>query len=146
MVADLLRRRYRLMAVVVLVLLAALVVPKALLANAQSRASAQQQSGAIFTVDFPNGGISYSPQNIRISVGDEVQWQGAGGLGGDFTSHPLVSDEGLWPVQSTGTTFTFKFTQAGLYQYHCQIHGPLGMVGTVLVVGNDRSYLPFIAN
>ncbi len=142
MISGFLRKWWQLMAAVVVLLLVATVVPNPILADVQARTLAPLPPQAAVKINFPNGGFTYSPANVTIAVGDEVEWQGAGGPGGDFTSHPLVSDEGLWPVQSSGTVFTFKFTQPGLYHFHCQIHGPIGMKGTVLVVGGQRTYLP----
>jgi plastocyanin len=81
-------------------------------------------------------GFNYSPKFVFIQPGDSLQWQG------DFTMHPLVSDEGLWPTNSGGSTFTFAFTKPGVYHWHCFFHGPIGMVGTVIV--GPQQFIPFI--
>ena len=83
-------------------------------------------------------GFHYSPSNVFIHPGDHIVWDG------DFTSHPLVSDEGLWPTNSTGTEFEYVFNKPGVYHFHCFFHGPIGMVGSVTVGFFD--YLPNILN
>ncbi len=83
----------------------------------------------------------YSPANVTIAVGDTVTWEGS------FEDHPLVSDDGLWPTQSTDTTFSHTLLNAGFYRFHCAIHGGPGgegMSGVVLVTWPDRVYLPFV--
>ncbi len=81
-------------------------------------------------------GLEYSPANVFIHPGETVEWQG------DFTSHPLVSDEGLWTMVSTGTDFSFTFNTPGVYHFHCFYHVSLGMKGTVTV--GYRALLPLI--
>ena len=76
-------------------------------------------------------GTVYSPSSVTIGAGDTVEWQG------DFGSHPLVSDDALWPTNNTGTVFDFTFTTLGTHLVHCQIHGGpngVGMAGRVNVI------------
>lgn len=81
-------------------------------------------------------GITYSPAIVVVAPGDTVEWRG------DFSSHPLVSQEGLWPTQSSGTSFSHTFDSFGTYHFFCQIHGPFGMRGQVLV--SEAVYLPLL--
>ena len=84
---------------------------------------------------------SYIPSSVFITVGDTVTWQG------DFSAHPLVSDDALWTTPSTGNTFNHTFLQAGTYRFHCAIHGGLGgvgMSGQVHVLGAQKVFLPII--
>ncbi len=97
--------------------------------------------GARHTISFPVGGLSYSPADISIAVGDEVEWSGP------FGSHPLVSEDGLWPVVSTGDSFRYVFTKPGIYRYFCQFHGGpggAGMSGIVRVGTPLRLFLPVV--
>lgn len=91
----------------------------------------------VATVEFGGAlGTTYSPKDVRIAPGDSVEWLG------DFTMHPLVSDDGLWQVVGTGTEFSHTFDQVGTYDYHCQTHSVLGMRGTVTV--GYFGYLPLV--
>lgn len=81
-------------------------------------------------------GIIYSPANIFINPGDHVRWEG------DFTMHPLVSDNNLWITVNTGSQFEFVFTTPGVYQFHCFFHGAFGMAGTVTV--GYRVFIPVV--
>jgi plastocyanin len=93
---------------------------------------------ALTTVEFGGAlGFVYDPKDIFIAPGDSVKWQG------DFTMHPLVSDEGLWTTVNTGNEFTFTFSQPGVYHFHCFFHGALlNMKGTVTV--GFRDFIPVV--
>jgi plastocyanin len=105
-------------------------------AQPQSLATSRSPSQTT-TIEFGGLlGFHYSPNIIHLSPGDSVKWQG------DFTMHPLVSDEGLWPTVNTGTEFTFTFNQPGVYHFHCFFHGPIGMKGTLTVGFFD--YIPLV--
>lgn len=76
-------------------------------------------------------GFSFSPPTVTINAGDTVTWTSTG-------SHDVQNDAGsAVPFQSpppgTWTTFSFTFTTAGNYPYHCNPHAALGMRGTVIV-------------
>jgi plastocyanin len=88
---------------------------------------------------FSGGGFSYSPRDLSIRAGDEVEWDGP------FAIHPLVSEDGLWTTVSSGDSFRFVFTKPGVYRYFCQFHGGpggVGMSGVVRVGVQPRLYLP----
>ena len=98
-----------------------------------------QRAAQITTVAFGGAlGFAYSPQDSFILPGDAVRWLG------DFTAHPLVSDDGLWQQVSDGSEFTFTFNQPGKYAFHCFFHGSMGMNGTVTV--GATYYLPLLMN
>ena len=71
---------------------------------------------------------SYDPQQVTIKVGDTVIW-----VNQDAPKHDVVADNGEFKSDlfDKGDTFSFTFTKAGTYPYHCSIHP--GMVGTVVV-------------
>ena len=82
---------------------------------------------------------AYTPSEVVIQPGESVEWDG------DFSSHPLVSDDGLWTTQAVGTQFVYTFTMTGTFDFHCAIHGPFGMVGQVVVRELlNKVYLPLV--
>jgi plastocyanin len=83
---------------------------------------------------------TYNPSIVVIQPGDTVEWDG------DFISHPLVSDDGLWTTPTAGTQFTYTFPVTGTFLFHCMIHGApggVGMSGRVIVKEfSNKIYLP----
>jgi plastocyanin len=73
-------------------------------------------------------GFTYSPSSFSAKVGDTVTWQG------DFTMHPLSSTTIPATAQSwhngSGSSFSYRIAVAGTYNYHCDVHFSLGMVGS----------------
>lgn len=83
----------------------------------------------------------YEPETVLLAAGDTVQWDGS------FVEHPLVSEDDLWPEQSSGSSFSFTFTDPGIYDYYCTLHGApggVGMSGRVIV--GTHTYLPLVIN
>ncbi|MBI5475938.1 MAG: T9SS type A sorting domain-containing protein [Ignavibacteriales bacterium] len=76
-------------------------------------------------------GENYSPNNLTAVVGDTIRWQG------NFDLHPLSSttipsDALSWQV-TTDTIFNYVVTIPGIYNYRCNFHFDLGMVGSFIV-------------
>jgi plastocyanin len=71
---------------------------------------------------------SYDPQTVTVKAGDTVTW-----VNEDTPQHDVVADNGEFASDlfDKGGTFSFTFTKAGTYPYHCSIHP--GMVGTIVV-------------
>ncbi len=72
--------------------------------------------------------MSFQPADIQVTVGTTVTWQN-----GDGVSHTVTSDGGMFDsgLLKDGDSFTFTFTAAGTFTYHCAVHP--GMRGSVLV-------------
>ena len=94
----------------------------------------------------PVGGISvqndrFSPATKTITAGTSVQWAWNSCTGGDpygggqtCVSHSVTFDDGSASSALQGQgTFTKTFNTAGTFAYHCQIHGTMGMTGTITV-------------
>jgi plastocyanin len=67
-------------------------------------------------------------QPIIVSAGTKVTWANK-----DSTEHTVTSDTGLFgsSILSPGQTFSYTFSNAGTFNYHCLIHP---MTGTIQVV------------
>lgn len=75
--------------------------------------------------------FAYSPASITVKVGDTVTWTNE-----DSMAHTVTADDGVanGPDSESlgkGDSYSFKFTKAGTYTYHCTPH-PY-MKGTVTV-------------
>jgi plastocyanin len=75
------------------------------------------------------GQLSFDPAMQTAHVGDVIQWTNTGSVEHtvSFDSQASLSDPSLQP----GGTWEVKFTTAGTYMYHCNIHS--NMVGTIVV-------------
>jgi plastocyanin len=79
--------------------------------------------------------FAFSPNNLTITAGDEVVWKNNGGshnVNGsksDFPSNPVSFGNSV----GSGWTFSFVFNTAGTYDYQCDPHAGMGMVGRIVV-------------
>ncbi len=88
--------------------------------TATSVPSPTAASGNSMEVDVTNNGsFAFSPATLTVSVGTTVTWRNT-----TSAPHTVTSDDGKTfnGMLSTGGTFTFMFTKAGTYAYHCNIH------------------------
>jgi plastocyanin len=81
---------------------------------------------------------SFSPQSTKAKLGDSVKWTNNGSFTHTSTSNGVTDPSGLkgvglWASGSIApsATFTFTYTFAGTFPYHCSIH--TFMHGTVKV-------------
>jgi len=72
--------------------------------------------------------FSFSPASVTVKVGDTVTWTNQ-----DSSTHTVVADNGEFKSGNlgNGATFSFTFSAAGTFAYHCSIHST--MKGTVVV-------------
>jgi plastocyanin len=86
-------------------------------------------------------GNSFSPSNLTINVGDTVIWNNTGGyhninaILATYPSNPEGFGNG---VAAAPWSFQWVFTMPGTYDYQCDTHVGLGMIG-VIVVNNSQS-------
>ncbi|MFT7588277.1 MAG: plastocyanin [Limisphaerales bacterium] len=85
----------------------------------------------------------YAPSSITVNQGDTVRFTWVAG------SHPTSSTTGDWALplfftlNSSSTTFDLVMNDAGTFDYQCDFHAGLGMIGTITVVGGcDASVAP----
>ena len=79
-----------------------------------------------------SSGFGFSPASLTVPVGTTVVWTNTTSAPHTVTSNDgKTFDSGISQPMQTGQTFSFKFTKAGTYTYHCQIH--TSMVGTIIV-------------
>ena len=73
-------------------------------------------------------GTTWSPNEVKVKVGDTVKWEVDGSI-----VHDLKGDEGVGHKPGSKFTATHTYAKAGTYAYQCTIHA--GMNGTVTVTG-----------
>jgi plastocyanin len=71
----------------------------------------------LWEVEIEN--FAFNPNSLNINVGDMVEWRNR-----DSFSHTATSDDGVWDSGLLGfdQTYTYTFTLAGNYPYHCTLH------------------------
>lgn len=74
-------------------------------------------------------GFAFNPDSLTVKVGTTVKW-----TNDDSVVHTVTSDTGLFDSGdlNPGDVFSFTFTAAGTYAYHCIPHHA-NMKGTVVV-------------
>jgi len=72
--------------------------------------------------------FAFSPDTVTTAIGTTVTWTNKDSVNHTVTSQTGVFDSG---TLSNGGSFSFTFTQAGTFEYHCSIH--TSMHGTVIV-------------
>lgn len=63
--------------------------------------------------------FSFQPATLTVPAGTTVTWTNQ-----DSVDHTSTSDTGVWDSGrlAPGQSFSFMFTQAGMFPYHCMIH------------------------
>jgi len=97
---------------------------------AKSSASSDDSSKATATDTVAIKDFAFSPANITVKAGTTVTWTNQ-----DSTAHTVTETDGkTGPDSGTleqGKTYSFTYTTAGTYSYHCSFHS--SMTGTVTV-------------
>jgi plastocyanin len=64
----------------------------------------------------------FAPATLTVPVGTTVMWTNQGA-----DMHTTTSDTGAWDSKTLahGASFSFTFTKAGAFAYHCTFHSPM---------------------
>jgi plastocyanin len=113
---------------------------------AANGAGPQTVSAADETVTVPGQGpFVMAPKNVTVTPGSTITWRPAGAIPhtftadgcGDSAAGACTFDSGISQlVQASGarTSYSYKFDNAGIYQYYCRLHGAPGGVGQAGVI------------
>ena len=81
-------------------------------------------SNAVTIATDSSCSFAFSPATLTVKVGTTVTWTNM-----TQAPHTVTSDDGKTfdsgsanPISPSGGTFSFTFTKAGTFTYHCQIH------------------------
>lgn len=88
----------------------------------------------------------FTPKDLVINEGESVRWmnvQGFHNVNGSLATYPGNPEGFANGAAASGSwTYDFTFNTAGVYDYQCDPHVGLGMVGTVTVMGEVEPTLP----
>ncbi|HEY4510476.1 MAG TPA: plastocyanin/azurin family copper-binding protein [Candidatus Paceibacterota bacterium] len=101
-------------------------IPESAPSKNQTPATAPTPGATTHNVEI--GNFSFKQPSINIKKGDAVVW-----TNGDSAPHTVTGDSGgpASPTIAKGETYSFTFTGAGTFNYHCAFHP--SMKGAVMV-------------
>lgn len=70
----------------------------------------------------------FQPATVHIHAGDVVTWNNSSGLEHTVTGSGWGSGK-----LGAGASYSHSFDRPGTYEYHCEPHAAMGMVGRVVV-------------
>ena len=78
--------------------------------------------------------IAFHPKERTVKIATEVTWPNL-----DALTHTVTADNSAFDSGNIegGKEFSYRFTQAGRYPYHCEIHGKERMSGVIVVEPNS---------
>jgi len=97
--------------------------------NTTSNTSTSNETPAANTVTI--SGFSFSPASMTVKVGTTVTWTNKDDVGHTVTADTASGDAPASQLIAKGQTYSFTFSKAGTYGYHCTPHPD--MRGTVVV-------------
>ncbi len=94
----------------------------------QGEPALQQETATTSGVPVMIEGFKFTPATITVPKGTAVVWTNK-----DSATHTTSALDGTWDSENLGRgdTFTFTFSEAGTFDYQCDIHPR--MKGTVVV-------------
>lgn len=82
--------------------------------------------------------FNFSPQNLTIQAGESVTWTNSSGshnVNGSQATYPNNPEDFFSGNPTTNWTFSHTFNTPGTYNYRCDLHFGLNMIGSITVVG-----------
>jgi len=78
------------------------------------------------------GNRTFSPNNVTISAGTTIRWTNGS------TAFHTVTPQGhtefnRWTTDTSGQSMEHTFDNAGTFDYFCEPHQGVGMIGTIIV-------------
>jgi len=93
------------------------------------------------TVDGFGSNIRFVPETLTINEGDSVLFLWSGQL----LPHNAIEMDDLFnsgdAMRDVDYTFTFDYNQSGVYEFYCEPHRNLGMLGEITVLDVEQDNL-----
>jgi plastocyanin len=93
------------------------------------------------TVDGFGSNIRFVPETLTINEGDSVRFLWSGQL----LPHNAIEMDDLFnsgdAMRDVDYTFTFDYNQSGVYEFYCEPHRNLGMLGEITVLDIEQDNL-----
>ena len=101
----------------------------------------QDDSGEVHTVTVDGFGsnLRFVPDTLTINEGDSVQFLWSSQL----LPHNAIEQNEVFnsgdAMRNVDYTYTFNYNQSGVYEFYCEPHRDLGMLGEITVVDVQES-------
>ena len=92
------------------------------MSNDQSNSTSGAASDAVATDQVEIENYAFSPQVIKVKVGTKVTWTNKDSVRHDVMADNASSDAPSGPLLAMGESYSFMFSKAGTYTYHCSPH------------------------
>ena len=90
------------------------------------------------TVDGFGSNLRFVPDTITINEGDTVRFLWSGQL----LPHNAIEQNKLFDsgdaMRNVDYTYTFNYNQSGVYDFYCEPHRDVGMVGEIIVIDVEQ--------
>lgn len=100
-------------------------------AKTSTSSSDTNSNSAVATTAVKIENYMFGPMTTKVKVGDTVTWTNMDAVHHNVVADQKTTDGPSGPLIGQGETYSFKFTKAGTYSFHCEPH-PY-MHGTVVV-------------
>tara|TARA_B100000674_G_scaffold481640_1_gene482849 strand:- start:775 stop:1296 length:522 start_codon:yes stop_codon:yes gene_type:complete len=91
------------------------------------------------TVDSIGSNLRFVPDTITVNEGDTIRFLWSG----ELLPHNAVEQNELFDsgdaMRNVDYTYTFNFNQSGAYEFYCEPHRDLGMIGEITVLDIEQS-------
>ena len=100
-----------------------------------------QDDGEVHTVTVDGFGsnLRFVPDSLTINEGDTVQFLWSGQL----LPHNAIEQNEVFDSgdaeRNVDYTYTFNYNQSGVYEFYCEPHRNLGMIGEITVIDVKES-------
>lgn len=96
------------------------------------------EDGVEHTIIVDGTNLRFSPDSLTINEGDSVRfvWDG------ELLPHNSVEENGVFnsgdPERDVDYLYTFNYTQSGIYDFFCEPHEDVGMIGEITVINIEQ--------
>ena len=96
------------------------------------------EDGVEHTIIVDGTNLRFSPDSLTINEGDSVRfvWDG------ELLPHNSVEENGVFnsgdPERDFDYLYTFNYTQSGIYDFFCEPHEDVGMIGEITVINIEQ--------
>ncbi|GAC1499618.1 MAG: hypothetical protein NVS1B10_02540 [Candidatus Saccharimonadales bacterium] len=88
--------------------------------SSKTSSTSDSSSAAANAVSIEN--YMFTPMAVKVKVGDTITWTNKDSVHHTVTADKTSNDAPNSPLFGKGETYSFKFTKAGTYTFHCNPH------------------------